>query len=293
MTFNSGPSGTTWSTQLSLSNRKQRYSSAVFLRPAVTGQQFGAHNSQDAASINNASFRIQRGVARDFGGIPPPTDDLGNPASLQQSQKEFASHFAPPTDDWDRAEKEQWQEDWLTRSQAHAIRPQHDLVLGGRGQFAHLGDPISMDMGGGNAGGGPPAGMAGGNAGGDAGGMAGGNAGGDAGTDLAQAPVKHRDPDAGYADQSPEAKARRAAAREQRGQGTSLHPSKSSRSRPSSGKKPRTPWTTASLVLTAGQPRGPESADAEAIAAAEAEKRAAAEQETRDKRGTGARQDLG
>ena len=30
VTFNSGPSGTTWSTQLSLSNRKQRYSSALF-----------------------------------------------------------------------------------------------------------------------------------------------------------------------------------------------------------------------------------------------------------------------
>ena len=40
--------------------------------------------------------------------------------------------------------------------------------------------------------------------------------------------------------------------------GTSLHPSRSSRSRQSNGKRHPRAWRIASLVLTAGRPRGPE-----------------------------------
>lgn len=39
--FNSGPEGTSYVSTLHLSNRQARYSGAVFVRPAVTGQQLG------------------------------------------------------------------------------------------------------------------------------------------------------------------------------------------------------------------------------------------------------------
>ena len=212
--FNAGPGGTTYVTTLSLSNRKQRYSSQVFLRPPARGQAFGTGNAQDAGVINQASFRMQRGAARDLGGFGPPTDEMGNPISLQQSQKEFASHFAPPTDDWDRAEKQEWQNEWLARSQDRAIRPFRDLTMGARGQFAHLGDPIPGLDAGDNAGGFAPAQAAGVPPAGGPGGEE-----GPAAPPASRAPIARRDPDAGYADQSPEAKAARAAAREKRATG--------------------------------------------------------------------------
>jgi len=43
--FNPGPQGTSYVSTLHLSNRKQRYSGDVFLRPAVTGQQLGLGSS--------------------------------------------------------------------------------------------------------------------------------------------------------------------------------------------------------------------------------------------------------
>ncbi len=56
--FQWGQAGTSYLTQLGLSNRKARYSAAVFMRPPVTGQQFGA-SSEQANVINAAWSRIQ------------------------------------------------------------------------------------------------------------------------------------------------------------------------------------------------------------------------------------------
>ncbi len=66
--FHPGTGGTTYETTLLLSNRKQRYSSQMFLRPPAKGQPFGTGNAQDADVINQASFRMQRGAARDLFG---------------------------------------------------------------------------------------------------------------------------------------------------------------------------------------------------------------------------------
>jgi len=273
--FRPAEGGTTYETTLGLSNRKQRYSSQMFLRPPARGQAFGTQNVQDAETINRASFRVERGAARDLGGIPPPTDDLGNPAGLQQAQHDFASHFAPPsqTDPWAAAEQADWQADWLTRSQAHAIRPLHDLALGGRGGFAHLGDPIPFGDVGGNAGGGnapvQPDGMR----------VAGPAAPPEMQSPTAPAPPPpprpaphpRPDPDAGFADQSPEAKAARAASRataaEQRAKGIA-----------EARELRRKGIIPAPIEIRVPTPRQTEDMGKESEAVVEAEKKAAAEQ---------------
>jgi hypothetical protein len=44
--FNAGPEGTSYFSTLHLSNRQARYAGAVFMRPAVTGQQLGLGSSR-------------------------------------------------------------------------------------------------------------------------------------------------------------------------------------------------------------------------------------------------------
>ena len=54
--FNPGPGGTSYVTTLHLSNRKQRYTGDIFVRPAVTGQQIGGSGWSAGAYAGLASF---------------------------------------------------------------------------------------------------------------------------------------------------------------------------------------------------------------------------------------------
>jgi len=84
--FLNGPSGTSYSTVLHLSNRRGRYSSEAFLRPNITHGQYGTGQSIGATGL------MQGSVAAVDGGT---TYDQGANRASEDAQREAATRRAP------------------------------------------------------------------------------------------------------------------------------------------------------------------------------------------------------
>jgi hypothetical protein len=98
ITFQPGPQGTSYSTALHLSNRRGRYSYSNYLRPNITGAQFGAESTISAAGVSEVAYQ----------GMTPWNTGPGNPGMVDgykasvQGFQQMAQQIGDPAGDMAR-----------------------------------------------------------------------------------------------------------------------------------------------------------------------------------------------
>jgi hypothetical protein len=91
--FNPGPAGTTYVSTMNLSNRQARFSADVFVRPAISGQQFGG-----AAWAADAFASLQTFLADTIGSPPEGLTSTAYIDSARPGAANQAASLAQPTE---------------------------------------------------------------------------------------------------------------------------------------------------------------------------------------------------